>query len=86
MIINSWNIYEDVSTSTEFVRWHLQQIKSYRIMLQEFGDAGCMDAAYALGLWRAGSSFGVVQGATLTSTALSPSQFQVRNNCTWRFH
>lgn len=25
-----------------------------------------MDAAYALGLWRAGSSFQVVQGATLT--------------------
>lgn len=27
-----------------------------------------MDAAYALGLWRAGSSFLVVEGATLTLT------------------
>lgn len=30
---------------------------------QEFGDKGCMDAAYALGLWRAGSRFEVVHNA-----------------------
>ncbi|CAN0488573.1 unnamed protein product, partial [Ectocarpus sp. 8 AP-2014] len=24
--------------------------------VEEFGDTGCMEAAYALGLWRAGSS------------------------------
>ena len=47
------------------------------IHLQEFGDAGCMDAAYALGLWRAGSSFEVVEGTALSSTAPAPSTAQV---------
>ncbi|CAM9704783.1 unnamed protein product, partial [Ectocarpus fasciculatus] len=44
--------------------------------VEEFGDSGCMEAAYALGLWRAGSSFQVVQGARLTPTAAIPSPLQ----------
>lgn len=38
-------------------------------MHQEFGDSGCMDAGYALGLWAAGSHFKLVE-ATLRSSAL----------------
>ncbi|CAM9110423.1 unnamed protein product [Ectocarpus sp. 13 AM-2016] len=44
--------------------------------VEEFGDTGCMEAAYALGLWRAGSSFQVVQGARLTPTAAVPPPLQ----------
>ena len=56
-----------------FIENHRQAItrqknanRNERLSCQEFGGAGCMDAAYALGLWRAGSSFQVVEGATLT--------------------
>lgn len=42
-------------------------------MPQEFGDCGCMDAAYALGLWRAGSTFQVVADAKITHVDLALS-------------
>ncbi|CAM9150446.1 unnamed protein product [Ectocarpus sp. 6 AP-2014] len=52
--------------------------------LEEFGDTGCMEAAYALGLWRAGSSFQVVQGARLTPTAAVPPPLQSHDYSTDR--
>ncbi|CAM9544048.1 unnamed protein product [Pylaiella littoralis] len=47
--------------------------------VEEFGDLGCMDAAYALGLWRAGSSFEVVE-STLSTTALSSAPSAQQND------
>ncbi|CAM9650238.1 unnamed protein product, partial [Scytosiphon promiscuus] len=44
--------------------------------VEEFGDCGCMDAAYALGLWRAGSSFQVVEGTTLEYSVSTTSSLE----------
>lgn len=40
-------------------------------LAQEFGGAGCLDGAYALGLWHAGSSFRVATGVAMTPTSTS---------------